>query len=67
VDNPTGQSVVIRADRRVPFQSPIDLMNICLQLDIPYSASIADDDSSEDRPIQANQPDDQSTTGDKTD
>lgn len=64
VDNPTGQSVVIRADRRVPFQSPIDLMNVCLQLDIPYSASIAEDDSSGDRPIQDNRPDDQSTTRD---
>jgi biopolymer transport protein ExbD len=45
VDNPTGQSVVIRADRRVPFQAPVDVMDICLKHGVPYSASIADEDS----------------------
>lgn len=44
VDNPTGQSVVIRADRRVPFQAPVDVMDVCLKHGIPYSASIADEE-----------------------
>lgn len=44
VDNPIGQSVVIRADRRVQFQAPIDVMDICLKHGIPYSASIAEDE-----------------------
>jgi biopolymer transport protein ExbD len=45
VDNPTGQSVVIRADRRVQFQAPIHLMDVCLKYGVPYSASIADEES----------------------
>ena len=44
VDNPTGQSVVIRADRRVQFQAPVDVMDICLKHGVPYSASIADEE-----------------------
>ena len=45
VDNPLNQSVIIRADRRVQFQTPIDVMDVCLKLGIPYSASIADEES----------------------
>ena len=45
VDNPVSQSVVIRADRRVPFQAPIDVMNVCLKYGLNYWASIAEDDS----------------------
>ncbi|MBX3423705.1 MAG: biopolymer transporter ExbD [Pirellulaceae bacterium] len=41
-DNPYGRSVIIRADRRVPFQAPVDVMNVCLKLGVPYSASMAD-------------------------
>ena len=44
VDNPTGQSVVLRADRRVQFQAPVDVMDICLKHGVPYSASIADEE-----------------------
>lgn len=44
VDNPTGQSVVIRADRRVQFQLAVDVMDVCLKHGVPYSASIADDE-----------------------
>lgn len=43
INNPTGNSVVIRADRRVPFQDPISVMDICLKHGVPYSASIADE------------------------
>ncbi len=45
VDNPVGQSVVIRADRRVQFQTPINVMDVCLKFGVPYSASIADEES----------------------
>ena len=41
-DNPLGQSVLIRADRRVPLQTPVDVMDICLQSGASYSLSIAD-------------------------
>ena len=44
-DNQKNQSVIIRADRRVQFQAPIDVMDICLKFGIPYSASIADEES----------------------
>lgn len=43
-DNPLGQNVIIRADRRVAFQAPIDLMDICLKYNVPYSASTADEE-----------------------
>ncbi|MEO8269773.1 MAG: biopolymer transporter ExbD [Aureliella sp.] len=43
-DNPLGQSVLIRADRRVPLQAPVDVMDICLQSGASYSLSIADAD-----------------------
>ena len=41
-DNPLGQSILIRADRRVPLQTPVDVMDICLQAGASYSLSIAD-------------------------
>ncbi len=41
-DNPLGQSILIRADRRVPLQTPVDVMDICLQSGASYSLSIAD-------------------------
>lgn len=44
-NNPLGQSVVIRADRRVPVQAPVDVMDVCLQLGATYSLSIAQEDS----------------------
>ena len=43
LNNPSSQSVVIRGDRRVDFQVPISVMDICLKHGIPYSASIAED------------------------
>lgn len=42
-NNPLGQSVVIRADRRVPLQSPVDVMDICMKLGATYSLSIAEE------------------------
>ena len=44
IDNPLGQSVLIRADRRVPLQTPVDVMDICLQSGASYSLSIADEE-----------------------
>lgn len=41
-DNPLGQSVLIRADRRVSLQTPVDVMDTCLQTGASYSLSIAD-------------------------
>lgn len=45
VNNPLGQSVIIRADRRVPLQTPVNVMDICLQCGANYSLSIADEGS----------------------
>jgi len=44
-NNPLGQSVIIRADRRVPLQSPVDVMDVCLKCGATYSLSIADEES----------------------
>jgi biopolymer transport protein ExbD len=43
-NNPLGQSVIIRADHRVPVQKPIDVIDICLKLGADYSLSIAQED-----------------------
>ena len=45
VNNPTGNSVIIRGDRRVAFQAPIDVMNICLKYGVAYSASTAEEEN----------------------
>ena len=42
-NNPLGQAVIIRADRRVPLQSPVNIMDICMKLGATYSLSIADE------------------------
>lgn len=42
-DNPLGQSVIIRADRRVALQSPVNVMDICMKCGASYSLSIADE------------------------
>lgn len=42
-DNPLGQTVLIRADRRVPLQTPVDVMDICLKRGADYSLSTADE------------------------
>jgi biopolymer transport protein ExbD len=44
-NNPLGQSVIIRADRRVPLQVPVNVMDICLKCGASYSLSIADEES----------------------
>lgn len=44
-NNPLGQSVIIRADRRVALQTPVDIMDICLKQGATYSLSIADEES----------------------
>ncbi len=44
-NNPLGQSVIIRADRRVPLQTPVNVMDICLKCGAAYSLSIADEES----------------------
>jgi biopolymer transport protein ExbD len=43
VNNPLGNSVIIRADRRAQFQGPISVMDVCLKYGLPYSASIAEE------------------------
>lgn len=45
INNPLGQSVIIRADHRVPLQTPVDVMDICLKCGATYSLSIADKES----------------------
>lgn len=42
-NNPIGQSVIIRADRRVPLQAPVNIMDICMKLGATYSLSIAEE------------------------
>lgn len=44
-NNPLGQSVIIRADKRVPVQKPINVMDICLECGANYSLSIAEEGS----------------------
>lgn len=44
-DNPLGQSVLIRADRRVPLQTPVYIMDTCLEFGANYSLSIAEEES----------------------
>ncbi len=44
-NNPLGQSVLIRADRRVPLQTPVSVMDICLKCGASYSLSVADEES----------------------
>ncbi len=44
-NNPLGQTVIIRADRRVPLQTPVDVMDVCLKSGATYSLSIADEES----------------------
>lgn len=43
-DNPLGQSVLIRADRRVSLQTPVSVMDICLKSGANYSLSIAEEE-----------------------
>lgn len=42
VNNPVGQAVLIRADRRVPVQAPVEVMDLCLQAGASYSLSVAE-------------------------
>lgn len=44
-NNPLGQSVIIRADKRVPLQTPVDVMDICLKCGATYSLSTSDGES----------------------
>jgi biopolymer transport protein ExbD len=44
VDNPQGPAVIIRADRRVPLQMPVSVMDLCIKCGAAYSLSIADED-----------------------
>jgi biopolymer transport protein ExbD len=43
-NNPLGQSVIIRADKRVQFQTPVNVMDICLKCGADYSISTSEDD-----------------------
>ncbi len=44
VDNPLHPAVIIRADRRVPTQSPVSVMDICVKYDADYSLTVAEDE-----------------------
>ncbi len=44
VDNPLHPAVIIRADRRVPTQSPVSVMDICIKYDADYSLTVAEDE-----------------------
>jgi len=44
IDNPLRPAVVIRADRRVPLQTPISVMDVCIKRGAAYSLSIADEE-----------------------
>lgn len=44
-NNPFGQSVIIRADRRVELQTPVNVMDVCMRLGATYSLSIAEEGS----------------------
>lgn len=45
VDNPLRPAVIIRADRRVPIQSPVSVMDVCIKCGAAYSLSIADEEN----------------------
>ncbi len=44
-NNPLGQSVIIRADKRVSLQTPVDVLDICLKCGANYSLSTAEEGS----------------------
>jgi len=44
IDNPLRPAVIIRADRRVPLQTPISVMDVCIKRGAAYSLSIADEE-----------------------
>ncbi len=44
IDNPQGPAVIIRADRRVPLQMPVSVMDLCIKSGAAYSLSIADEE-----------------------
>lgn len=44
VDNPLRPAVIIRADRRVPFQAPVSVIDVCIKCGAAYSASIAEEE-----------------------
>lgn len=45
VNNPLGQSVIIRADKRAEVQAAVDVMDTCMQCGATYSLSIAQEGS----------------------
>ena len=44
-NNPIGQNVIIRADKRVPFQTPVSVMDMCLAAGASYSATTTDENT----------------------
>ncbi len=44
VDNPLRPAIIIRADRRVPTQAPVSVMDVCIKCGAAYSLSIADEE-----------------------
>ncbi len=44
VDHPVNPAVIIRADRRVPLQIPINAMDLCVKCGADYSLSVDEGD-----------------------
>lgn len=44
IDNPLRPAVIIRADKRVPTQSPVSVMDVCIKCGAAYSLSIAEEE-----------------------
>ena len=44
VDNPLRPAVIIRADRRVPTQAPVSVMDVCIKCGAAYSLSTAEEE-----------------------
>jgi biopolymer transport protein ExbD len=44
VDNPLRPAVIIRADKRVPTQAPVSVMDVCIKCGAAYSLSIAEEE-----------------------
>lgn len=57
LDNPVQQTVILRGDKRVEFQSVVSLIDLCNRLKVPSYRITAQDDSQESTsPVPGNQP-----------
>jgi len=47
IDNPVQQTVILRGDKRVEFQSVVSLIDLCNRLKVPSYRILAQDDSAD--------------------